>query len=140
MSTNEKKRDDEPRLERIKLSDLREGPIQHPEGTPPELERVLRWQYRHVGHLVHPTYEQWELGFMRDANMVQEIALWTRMTWAALESQRRHPERDRDAVFRSILGLSMGKPPGDDEERDLLELMKALPEEYADISSPVFDQ
>jgi hypothetical protein len=54
---------------------LRPGPVRHSQ-LPPDLTERVRSLYARVGSLMHPTFEQWELGFCRDAHPEQEIALW----------------------------------------------------------------
>jgi len=91
------------------LKKARPGPVQHPE-LPRALLDQARWSYRVVGHYLLPTLEQWELGFMRDQNVVGEIGFWCRVTFAFIDYHRR-----RDLPVRS-----------DAEERDLTTAFAAL--------------
>lgn len=127
------------RWEMVNVADIRLGPIRQkclPEG----LQRVVRWQYRHLGYLVQPTYEQWELTFLRDLNIEEEIVIWIGMTWAVMEYLRRHPGQDKQAVARVMFGICVGREPTDEVGRELYDLVGSLPAEYKDPSSEVFDR
>jgi hypothetical protein len=50
---------------------------------------VIRWTYAVVGHYVHPTLEQWELGFMRDAHPDREVIIWYRIAFAFITYHKR---------------------------------------------------
>jgi hypothetical protein len=63
-------------LQEVPLEDLKQGPICHEKGLTPLLEEIARAIFSKVGHLVYPTFEQWELGFMRDLHPWREILVW----------------------------------------------------------------
>jgi hypothetical protein len=120
---------------------LQPGPVQH-QDIPHELQRVVRWQFRHVGRFVVPTYEHWELGFLRDLFMEQEIATWTRLTWGVLEYVKRHPGSDPQSVLKRAFetGVVAGARPKWRFGREFRKLAMAVPEEYFDVTSSVYDQ
>jgi hypothetical protein len=62
-------------VQQVRLSELRPGTIRH-ESFSPELSQRIAATYREIGHYQEPTLEQWELGFMRDANPEGEVAVW----------------------------------------------------------------
>jgi hypothetical protein len=97
----------------------------------------LRWLHRHLGHRVHPAFEQWEAVFARLRD--PQLDAWVRLTWAVVEYLRRHPDADKKAVQDAALALGAGEEPENDVRRELVALRKATPEEYFDPSSEVFD-
>ena len=140
-----------PTLERVELSSaelaeaVRNTPIRH-ESLPKELEPVLRWTYRHLGckTKANPTYEQWEIGFMRDTNPVQEIVHWARTTWAYLEYLRRHSGADEKQIFKALMAMVIHAPMEDgfpsEAEQELRELYQSPPPELSDPTSSIFQQ
>ncbi len=70
---------------------------------PSALEPVARWTYQHLGNLFQPTFEQWEIEFLRHTHPGREIAAWAIMTWAVLEFAGRYPtyEKLRDCRYCS---------------------------------------
>jgi hypothetical protein len=38
------------------------------------LPSIIRWTFAVAGHYIQPTLEQWELGSMRDVNVVSEVS------------------------------------------------------------------
>jgi hypothetical protein len=63
-------------LREIPVGDIKPGPLRHKRGLSPLLERIARGIYSKVGHFVYPTFEQWEIGFMRDMHPWKEILIW----------------------------------------------------------------
>jgi len=130
-----------PSKRKVRLDQIGPGPIRHEE-IPQRLLRVVRWTHRHLGHRVEPIYERWELGFLRDINIAQEIAAWIKMTWAFLEFLKRHPDHDRDAVYRGVVAISVGQTPKEldrTEADELQQLTGNPPPELADPSNLIFD-
>lgn len=103
------------------VAELREGPIRH-ESLPAELQEAVEWSFKVVGHYVHLTLEQWELGFMRDMHPASEIRVWCRIAQAFIRyhEERGLPLRD-EATERQLIGtlisVSTGVEPANDEER-----------------------
>jgi hypothetical protein len=54
------------------------GPMRH-DGLSEGLLAIARETYATVGHFIQPTFEQWEMGFLRDTNPDRELALWQAM-------------------------------------------------------------
>jgi hypothetical protein len=129
-----------PEEKQIPLEDIRLGPLRH-EQLPAELEPMSRWAFRHIGYLVHPTYEQWELGFLRDLHPEQEISLWVAMTWGVLEFLERHPDTDKSMLVGAVVTLSLGSEPKDlnkSEADELAILVRSMPSELLDPENPIF--
>ena len=86
---------------------LRGGPIRHP-NLPGWLLAMMRWSYGVVGRYLYPTLEQWELGFMRDTNIVGEVILWHGIAFAFITYHRRRglPLRSDAEERQPVAGLS----------------------------------
>jgi hypothetical protein len=97
----------------VKISELKPGSVQH-ESLPPEMLETLKLLYDSVGRYMDPTREQWELGFMRDANPGREMATWSKIAFAWREYHLRYTGGDRlgEVEEKQIVGflvmLSMG--------------------------------
>ena len=138
----------------MQLNEIHLGPIRH-ESLPEDLMRPLRWTYRHMGHFHCETFEQWEIGFMRDTNPINEIALWVKMTWAALEFVKTRAGRTVRQAYGELLAaqeITVGssdkprrirfKSPGllsKNELRALLQLIENVPDYLADPNHEIFD-
>ncbi len=89
--------------------DLKVGPIRHENLD--DFGPVLRWTWRHLKQYITScrTFEDWELGFMRDTQPEREIAIWMRITYAFLEFTYRHPSADKMTVFASLIKVTEGR-------------------------------
>lgn len=122
----------------VLAEDLSPGPICHEDLDP--LIPALRWQWRHLGPYISwcRSFEDWELGFMRDANPGNEIGLFTRATYAFLEFTHRYPEASGDAVFTAITNILNGKADHVEPKavrRQLEKLIKKLPRSFTKIEN-----
>ena len=61
-------------LRKIKLKDLRGGPIRH-ESLPPEILIQIRAVYDTIGPYLNTTLEQFEVGFMREGSPQREVTI-----------------------------------------------------------------
>jgi len=55
-----------------------EGPIQHP-ALSPEQQAICKYTFARAGKYIVPNLEKWELGFMRDRHVDQELVFWLRV-------------------------------------------------------------
>ncbi len=94
-------------MEHIDPKKIRPGKIKH-EGLDPEWERIARHTYQAVGHLVKPTYEQWELDFLRDDSPEQELVLWLVISDAFDVAVAKHPDFDQKAILGDLILISAG--------------------------------
>jgi hypothetical protein len=62
--------------------------VLHP-NPPAPLIAIMHWTFEVVGHYSCPTLEQWELGFMQDLNMTEELRWWHRLAFAFLTWHRK---------------------------------------------------
>jgi hypothetical protein len=96
-------------LQEVPLEDLKQGPIRHEKGLTPLLEEIARAIFSKVGHFVYPTFEQWELGFMRDLHPWREILVWENIARTFDLYVAEHPETaDNEQIVSSIAIISTG--------------------------------
>ena len=90
---------------------LHESSVRHEDIN--DLLPAIRWTWRHFGSHVSSarSLEEWELGFMRDANPYKEVALWVRAVYAYLEFMRLHQDRDLDhsVVAKAVMLMLTGR-------------------------------
>ena len=91
---------------------VRNTPIRH-ESLPPEDLAVCAYTYRKVGKFVTPTLEQWELGFMKDTNPMDELAFWLRLTILIDKLQPADPK----LLVMEVVGRSVGNPMSPETEQ-----------------------
>ncbi|QDT73457.1 hypothetical protein [Lacipirellula limnantheis] len=91
---------------------LKHGQLRHSDID--ELLPMIRWVWRHNGKRLTwcRTFEDWELGFMRDANPGSEVAAWLTATYAMLEFSHRCPSANVDALFAAVCCLMNGNDSG----------------------------
>ena len=96
----------------IDPNQLKHGPIQQSDID--ELLPMIRWVWRHNGKRISwcRAFEDWELGFMRDANPGSEVAAWLKATYAMLEFSHRNPSANVDALFTAVSRLMNGNDSG----------------------------
>ena len=81
------------------------------------------------------TFEDWELGFMRDSNPGQEVAIFTQVTYAFLEFARLKQKTDRNMLFQALIAIVNGQgaqiKPSSMAEK-LTSLLEKVPPELGD--------
>src|SRR5690242_16605909 len=102
-----------PRIEKVKISDIKPGPIQH-QSLPDDLLKQIKEIYDLVGRYTCPTLEEWEIGFMRDMRPEREVAIWARIALAWLKYHKLHldnkmlsEDKESDLV-NAIVSFSLG--------------------------------
>jgi hypothetical protein len=130
---------DKPGLIKVKVSDLKHGPIQH-ETLPDDLLQMLKTLYDLVGHYNCPTLEEWELGFMRDMNPAREAAVWSHIALGWITYHQRYlgrmlPEGEESKLVTILTGLSMGVEQDTLASKFGKELVANLWESYANPNS-----
>jgi len=91
----------------IDAKDVKPGPICH-ESLSPTMEEVARFTYHMVGHLISPTFEQWELGFLRDLYPERELFLWLVIAEAFDRVVADHPGLDEKLIVGDLAAVSTG--------------------------------
>lgn len=92
---------------------LRPGPIRN-ESLPPEMLEQIRAVYDVIGSYVSTSLEQFEIGFMRDANPADEVAIWCSITaaWIAYHEQYLGddllPDEDEKKLLAALISISTG--------------------------------
>ena len=65
-------------FEWISPGEIVEGPIQQ-QDLSPEQQAICKYTFARAGKHVQPNLEKWELGFMRDLNVDDELVFWLRV-------------------------------------------------------------
>ena len=104
MSKKKKRRE----MREIPLDKIKPGPLRHKQGLSPVLERIARGIYTKVGHFVYPTFEQWELGFMRDMQPWREILVWETIARTSDLYRAKHPDANLEQVVGKAVSISLG--------------------------------
>ena len=95
-------------MREIPLDKIKPGPLRHKKGLSPLLERIARGLYSTVGHFVYPTFEQWELGFMRDMQPWREILIWETIARTSDLYRAKHPDANLEQVVGKAVSISLG--------------------------------
>ena len=99
--------------EYVDPNELRPGPIRH-ESLPLHLLEHVQAVYDVIGPYLNTTLEQFEVGFMRDADPKREVALWCNITSAWIAYHEKHlsddllPEYDENRLLRALIAISTG--------------------------------
>ncbi len=104
MAKKKKKRE----MREIPLDKIKPGPLRHKKGLSPLLEQIARVLYEKVGHFVYPTFEQWEIGFMRDMQPWREILIWETIARASDLYRAKHPDANLEQVVGKAVTISLG--------------------------------
>ena len=103
----------EPDPEPVDPNKLRPGPIRN-ESLPPKMLEQIRAVYDVVGPYFDTTLEQFEIGFMRDANPANEVAVWCSITaaWIAYHEKQLGdellPDEDEKKLIGALISISTG--------------------------------
>lgn len=119
---------EEPKIEQVKLSKIQPGPIGHESLTVDQLERA-RAIYECVGPYLRTTFEQFELNFLRDANLEQELQIWGCIALAHQSFLQRQPDAtddEADRAFTTFLLMSMGAAKPNDVPAAVWESLEAI--------------
>jgi hypothetical protein len=98
---------------KINPSELRPAPIRH-ESLSADLLKTIKQLYDNVGCYLHPTLEQWELGFMRDTHPESEVAVWVQIAMAWQDYHQRYANGKRlehneeEKLVGALVSFSMG--------------------------------
>jgi hypothetical protein len=99
--------------EYVDPSKLRAGPIRQ-ESLPDDLLELIRSVYEVVGPYLKTTLEQFEIGFMRDADPASEVAVWCSITAAWSDYHEQHldgevlPDEDEKKLLAALIAISTG--------------------------------
>ena len=116
MAKKKKKRRGE--IREVPLEDIRPGPIRHKRGLTPLLGELARAIFAKVGHFVYPTFEQWELGFMRDMHPWREILIWETIARTFDLYSAKHPDVKGEQVVGTIVSISTGQVSENESETE----------------------
>jgi hypothetical protein len=114
----------------VSPDDNKPGSIRNAKGLSPLLEEIARGIFAKVGHFAYPTFEQWELGFMRDLHPWQEILIWENIARTYDLYLAQHTEDvNSEQIVAAILAVSTGQMP-----ENLTESEKELRKTYLEAS------
>jgi hypothetical protein len=123
----------------VPLSDLKQGPVRHKQGLSPLLTALARDLFQRAGHYVYPTFEQWELGFMRDMHPWREILIWEAICRAYEAFLAKHPEAASDAnIIPALAAISAGATLEKEPEKSQ-EMQKLLQEAWCKRWTPLLE-
>ena len=101
----------------VNPQELHDGPVRHSDLGP----LLTLWAsnlFDRIGHHLYPTFEQWELGFLRDAQPQSEMVVWEAIARAFAAYLSGHPDCDKAAVASDVAMISMGIAPKGKSGRD----------------------
>jgi len=99
--------------EPIDPKNLRPGPIRN-ESLPPEMLEQIQAVYDVIGRYLSTSLEQFEIGFMRDANPADEVAVWCSITAAWISYHEQYldddllPDEDEKKLLAALISISTG--------------------------------
>lgn len=97
----------EPENIRVRLKDVQAGPIRHEKLTDEQVDR-LRAVYAVVGaYDGSNSFEEFELGFLRDEVPEREIRIWEQIAFGMRDYLALHPEADPNLTLLQALRLTM---------------------------------
>ena len=97
----------------IDPTNVRPGPIRH-DSLPPKLLEQIQVVYKYLRPYLDTTLEEFEIGFMRDAQPEAEIAIWCRITAAWITYHKKHlgnrgmPQENEKKLIGALLLISRG--------------------------------
>ena len=92
----------------VPVNEIQPGPLRHKKGLSALLEQIARMLYSKVGHFVYPSFEQWEIGFMRDMHPWREVLIWEAIARTHDLYLAKHPDADMQQAVGTIASLSTG--------------------------------
>ena len=99
--------------EYVDPQELRPGPIRH-ESLPPNLLEHVQAVYDVIGPYLNATLEQFEVGFLRDADPKMEVALWCSITAAWIAYHDKYvgeellPDEEEKKLVGALIAISFG--------------------------------
>jgi hypothetical protein len=103
----------DPEPQPVDLSKLQPGPIRN-ESLPPDVLEHVQAVYDVIGPYLNTTLEQFEIGFMRDANPRSEVALWCSITAAWIDYHEKYvegvvlPDEVEKKLIGALVAISAG--------------------------------
>ena len=109
------------KLKAVEVEDIQPGPILRSE-LDPLLALWARRLFDRVGLHVIPTFEQWELGFLRDAQPQSELFVWEAIARSFDAYCCVNPCCDKGTIASDLMLISMdAKGVKGNDDADLLE-------------------
>ena len=133
-------KDKKERLREVPLEDIKQGPIRQQEGLTPLLEQLAKAIFAEVGYLLCPTFEEWELGFLRDVHPWREILIWENIarTFDLVVAKRPQAAYSK-LIAGTIVSISTGHVPENNVQYELRKLyLEACENEWSAPSGEPF--
>src|SRR5262245_1578845 len=105
---------DEPRVEKVQINEIKPSAIQH-ESSTQLFRKQIEAVYRLIGGYLGLTLEEFKMGFRRDSNPEDEVAIWCRIATAWYEYHNRFldgdllPDEQEERIVASLIGISAGQ-------------------------------
>jgi len=102
-----------PEFKHVDPNELRPGPIRH-ESLPPDLVKLIHSIYEVIGPYLDMTLEDFEIGFMRDAQPGREVAVWCNITAAWSDYHEDYldgellPDEEEKELIGALIAISTG--------------------------------
>lgn len=110
MTSNELK-------EKLGNGEIKQSPIRREE-LPQQLQTCVRDVWNRCAQFWKiPTFEQFEIGFLRDMQPEREIGVWQRIAAAFEAYIASHPEADKADVITKLVLLTMGASGPDEMKK-----------------------
>ena len=100
----------EQNVQSIPISQIRPGRVRR-ELLTAQQEDLARQLYDICGHFVQPTFEQWELMFLRDGNPARELLHWYIISETFVRLRRDCPDEAHRQLLGEIVLCSTGGTP-----------------------------
>ncbi len=113
------------KVEMVDPTKLKPGPIRH-ESLDEADQAIARFTFAVLGHFQCPTFEQWELGFLRDMHPRRELVIWLRFSIAFLRYMQTHSQANVWKVRRDIAHLLVANPPQTPRQREITRLSRNI--------------
>ena len=128
-------------LREVPLEDIKQGPIRQQEGITPLLEQLAKAIFAKVGYLLYPTFEEWELGFLKGVHPWREILIWENIarTFDLVVAKRPQAAYNK-LLVGNIVSISTGHVPENNVQYELRKLyLEACENEWSAPSGEPFE-
>jgi hypothetical protein len=104
----------------VPLEDFKQEPIPKMKELTPLLEEIAKATFSKVGHFAYPTFEQWEVGLMRDMQPWREILIWENIVRTFDLYVTKHGETtNREQVVGILASISTGQISENETENEI---------------------
>ena len=116
-------------VQSIPISQIRPGKIRRKSLTAQQ-EDLARQLYVICGHFIQPTFEQWELAFLRESNPSEELLRWYIISETFVRLRRDCPDEAHRPLLGEIVLRSTGGAPT--KHPEIVEMYAAVSREIVE--------